>query len=356
MDIINQAMFYLLNIFHSLTGSYGLAIIIVTVLIRVLLWPLNNSQTRSMKKMQELQPKIKALQEKYKNEPQKMQEAMMKFYAENKFNPFAGCLPMLVQIPIFIGLYGCLNSPQFMAAAGDESFLFIDKLYNTWQSHGGPPLDNTFNVEQNDKFQASNTATIVFRDPAKQPLEIAVPDPNNILTIKPMPLIPGEPVTFEIPINKLNLSSDYNQLADYVEIPVIDQNSREMEKVKLKPVNGILSESLKTVKGETVIHFDVLILIVVYALFTILYQKLMQKGSAQTVEGPQAQVMKLMPLMIVGMFFFIPIPAGALLYLLVTTALMAIQTGYVHWQDNQKKDPLKKPPSDRIIDIKPDNA
>jgi membrane protein insertase Oxa1/YidC/SpoIIIJ len=75
-------------------------------------------------------------------------------------------------------------------------------------------------------------------------------------------------------------------------------------------------------------------------------------------EGPQAQVMKLMPLMIVALFFIWPIPAGALLYLLVTTVLMCLQTVYVHWQDNRKKDSvnLKKPPSDRIIDIKPDNA
>jgi YidC/Oxa1 family membrane protein insertase len=63
VNIINQAMVYLLNTLHSLVGNYGLAIVLLTVLIRVVLWPLNSSQTRSMRKMQELQPKLKALQE-----------------------------------------------------------------------------------------------------------------------------------------------------------------------------------------------------------------------------------------------------------------------------------------------------
>lgn len=360
MDFLNQAMFYLLSQFQAFTGSYGWAIILLTVFIRVVLWPLNSAQTRSMKTMQEMQPKLKALQERHKADPQKLQEAMMKFYAENKFNPFSGCLPLIVQIPIFISLYGCLNSPQFLAAAGNENFFFIDKLYNTLQGYAGVPFDHEFAVQSNDHFVADNKATIVFKDPAKPPMEIAVPDANNILISHPKPLIPGDPVIFEIPFDKLGLSSDYNTSAQYVKVSVINQASRELEAIEMKPEAGILRDQMKTVKGVPAFHMDVLVLLGLYALMMYLYQQVMQKmspASAQT-EGMQGQMMKMMPIMFVVMMFFIPIPAGVMVYLVVTTLLMFVQTLWVNFSENKKKnnDGGTKPPSDRVIDIKPDQA
>jgi YidC/Oxa1 family membrane protein insertase len=362
VDFINQAMFFLLTQLHDLTGSYGWAIILVTILIRAALWPVNNAQTRSMKKMQELQPKLKLIQEKFKSDPQKMQEAMMKFYSENKFNPFAGCLPILIQIPIFIGLYGCLNSPQFLAAAGNENFFFVEKLYTTLSGHAGPPNDNMFSVDAADHFSADNKALIYFKADAngktKEPLEIQVPDPSKILTILPTPLIPGEPITFEIPFDKLGLSRDYNQTAQYVELPVINQQSREMEKIQLIPQNSILSQKINTTKGTNQYHMDVLALILIYGVLTVLYQQFMSKNSSSAnstgADATQAQVMKLMPLMFVGMLFFIPIPAGVMLYLVVTTALMLIQTALIYYQDGSKDSQTK--PSERVIEIKTDQA
>src|SRR5690606_7556340 len=138
-----------------------LAIVLVTVAIRVILWPMNSSQTRSMKKMQELQPKLKALQEKHKDNPQKMQEAMLKFYSENKFNPMAGCLPLIVQLPIFIGLFGALQSPDFLASSVNERFLFIDQLSHTLHTHAGEPLNGSFSVREGDQFATSKTITLV---------------------------------------------------------------------------------------------------------------------------------------------------------------------------------------------------
>lgn len=108
----------------SIVGSYGLAIILLTVVIRLAMWPLNVSQQRSMKMMQSLQPKIKAIQDRYKSDPQKMQQKLMEFYKEHKFNPMGGCLPLLIQLPIFILLYSALMSPQFIQIAGDASFGF----------------------------------------------------------------------------------------------------------------------------------------------------------------------------------------------------------------------------------------
>jgi len=94
-----------MNALHSLGLSYALAIIAITVIIKILFWPLTQASTRSMKRMQTLQPQIKALQEKYKDDPKKQQEKMMEFWREHKINPVGGCLPMLLQIPVFIGFF-----------------------------------------------------------------------------------------------------------------------------------------------------------------------------------------------------------------------------------------------------------
>jgi YidC/Oxa1 family membrane protein insertase len=91
-------------------GNYGIAILILTVLVRVLFWPLTHKGTESMKRMQALQPKIKELREKYKDNPQRMQQETMALYKEHKVNPMGGCLPMFVQIPVFIALFTVLRS------------------------------------------------------------------------------------------------------------------------------------------------------------------------------------------------------------------------------------------------------
>jgi YidC/Oxa1 family membrane protein insertase len=104
-SLIFTALLYLKN----LTGDWGMAIILLTVAIRLILLPLTWKQTKSMVELQRIQPKIKALQEKYKDDKEKLQEETLKFYQENKVNPFGGCLPLLLQMPILFALYGVLG-------------------------------------------------------------------------------------------------------------------------------------------------------------------------------------------------------------------------------------------------------
>ena len=99
-----------LNFFHKLIPDYGIAIILLTFLVRIIFWPLTHHSTVSMKKMQELQPKLKELQAKFKDNPQKMQQETWAIYRENKVNPMSSCLPMLIQIPVFIALFTVLRS------------------------------------------------------------------------------------------------------------------------------------------------------------------------------------------------------------------------------------------------------
>ncbi|MDD2421017.1 MAG: YidC/Oxa1 family membrane protein insertase [Heliobacteriaceae bacterium] len=104
--------FYQVTIFFGIP-SYGLAIILITIVIKMALYPLTVKQMRSIRVMSEIAPKHKALQEKYKKDPQKAQEAVVALYREHGVNPLGGCLPMLVQLPILIAFYRSLMSFTF---------------------------------------------------------------------------------------------------------------------------------------------------------------------------------------------------------------------------------------------------
>lgn len=360
MNIINQAMLYLLNTLHDFVHSYGLAIVLLTILIRAVLWPLNSSQTRSMRKMQELQPKLKALQEKYKDNPQKMQESLMKFYKENSFNPMAGCLPLLVQLPIFIALYGVLSSPQFLAETVNESFLGLTNLSKTLQSHAGKSMDGTFNVERDDYFIGAQTATLTYTD--GKTTEQGVKDPNALIHFTPKPVRIGYPVRMVLDLKALDLSEDYKNLVRSVTLLVINGKSREMERIRFDSVNGTLTQEVPTAPAKSGMNMDVLVLILIYATLTLLYQQMMtgrqpKPAKDDPAAAMQSPAMKLMPLMFVVMMFFFPIPAGAMIYLVVTTALMLIQTMWVNFSED-RKDATKKDarPSDQVVDIKADRA
>lgn len=99
-----------MNSIHAVGINYALSIIIITVILKTLFWPLTNASTKSMKRMQEFQPQLKAIAEKYKDDPNKKNQKTMEFMKEHKVNPAAGCLPMLLQIPVFIGFYYMLRS------------------------------------------------------------------------------------------------------------------------------------------------------------------------------------------------------------------------------------------------------
>jgi YidC/Oxa1 family membrane protein insertase len=105
---ITKPMFLALDYFYHLVGNFGVAILVFTVAVKALFFPLANYSYRSMSKMKLLGPKMQALRERYKDEPQRMQQEMMAMYRAEKVNPASGCLPMVVQIPVFFSLYKVL--------------------------------------------------------------------------------------------------------------------------------------------------------------------------------------------------------------------------------------------------------
>ncbi len=111
-DAVREGLGWLLAFFYSIIPNAGVAIILLTIAVRLALFPLTAKQAKSMIAMQRVQPEIKKLQAKYKNDRQKLNEEMMKFYKENEINPLGGCLPLLLQMPVFIALFQTLNGIQ----------------------------------------------------------------------------------------------------------------------------------------------------------------------------------------------------------------------------------------------------
>jgi YidC/Oxa1 family membrane protein insertase len=111
-DGIREGLGWILSFFYDIIPNAGIAIIMLTIVVRLILFPLTAKQAKSMIAMQRAQPEMKKLQAKYKNDKQKLNEELMKFYKENQINPLGGCLPLLAQMPVFIALYQTLNEIQ----------------------------------------------------------------------------------------------------------------------------------------------------------------------------------------------------------------------------------------------------
>ena len=107
--ILAKPMFWLMRQFYAITRNYGIAIILLTIVVRILLFYPSLKSATAMEEMKKIQPQLAALREKYKKDPQRMNQEMMKMYKEHKVNPLGGCLPMLLQLPFFVALYNVLS-------------------------------------------------------------------------------------------------------------------------------------------------------------------------------------------------------------------------------------------------------
>ncbi|MDR2035822.1 MAG: YidC/Oxa1 family membrane protein insertase [Coriobacteriales bacterium] len=123
-DIFKDGIFWVIQWFHSWCGDWGLAIIFITIVFRMLIYPITRKQFKSSYQMQKLQPKMKEIKERYPDDQQRQQQEQMKLYKEAKFNPLAGCLPMLLQMPIFIALYQVLQELEVRIGTTEGVSLF----------------------------------------------------------------------------------------------------------------------------------------------------------------------------------------------------------------------------------------
>jgi YidC/Oxa1 family membrane protein insertase len=146
-NVIEEAFSPLITVFESILvfihndvvgGSWGLAIVGLTVVMRAVLLPLTLKQFRSMQELQRLAPELKALQEKYKDDKQRQQQEIMNFYREHKVNPFASCLPLLLQLPVFISLFYMLRTDLKKHICGEA----LVSHYNSLHQHLASPISS----------------------------------------------------------------------------------------------------------------------------------------------------------------------------------------------------------------------
>lgn len=130
----------LLKFLYDIIGNYGLSIIVFTIITRLLLLPLSFAQTKSMKEMQIIQPKMDEIKKKYANDMEKQQQKIMELYKEHKVNPFAGCLPLLIQLPIIVGLFNVLRQPVKYVFGTDAAYKAADSAFLWMKSLDKPDV------------------------------------------------------------------------------------------------------------------------------------------------------------------------------------------------------------------------
>ncbi|MGE5636043.1 MAG: YidC/Oxa1 family membrane protein insertase [Nocardioidaceae bacterium] len=129
IDVNKAVLEFWHDVLGDWDGSWGFAIILLTFTVRLAILPLTFKGVKAMQRLQQLQPEIKAIQERYKDDRQRMNQEVMAFYQREKVNPLGSCLPLVLQVPFFMSLFYLLRSPAFKAdIAGNESFLFIPNL------------------------------------------------------------------------------------------------------------------------------------------------------------------------------------------------------------------------------------
>ena len=331
MDFIKLTIDFL-GLLAKIVGNYGWAIILLTIIVRAAMWQLNVQQQRSMKMMQTLQPKLKAIQDRYQSNPQVMQQKMMEFYKEHKFNPMGGCLPLLIQMPIFILLYSALISPQFIQVAGDQHFLFIKSLATTMRATAGISDNGVLGVAKDDQFVFGNTATIYL--PNEKLSNVKVVDPAKAIEIQGE-MEPGKDLEMVVSLNHFKLKfSELNKI-EKADLVVTNNNIRENETITFvrdsNTDEGILRATVPTIAVNKTLHWDVLLLIALFAATMIISQKIMMSMNKNDSMDPTQQALQksmgtFMPLMIIATFVVIPIPAGVLLYLITSNIIQIAQT------------------------------
>ncbi|MBI3591731.1 MAG: membrane protein insertase YidC [Candidatus Melainabacteria bacterium] len=345
----------MLEFFKNHLGSYGWAIIVVTILVKVILFPLTKHQTESMQKMQALQPKIKILQERFnqqkerhKDKPAKLKEAqesfqkdMMEFYQTNKVNPLGGCFPMLFQLPILIALFWAFNGSPFKPVAVTVPIEILNQ-----------------NETLKEQVKGSSTPTIYVGKNGEKGRLVLNPGSIKIPAIKE---ITYKIVKLEGNINGITNNAQW-ELTDrayytpaytpkaldaYADLSINPDNSVTVKTKKPGHVylNAILPGTSakdnflfisglgKTGSVDPATHklnWDVIILVLLFTFTIWLSGKVTTGFSPPSSDPKQAEMQKtmqrMMPPMVGVMTLLFPVPSGVLLYFVVSGLFQALQT------------------------------
>ena len=189
MDFIANLLGSILNVLYGICGNFGIAIILFTIIIKLCLLPLNIKQQKSIKNMAKVQPKLLALQEKYKDNQELYAQEVMKFQKEENFNPFTGCLIALIQIPIILGMFYIVSKPlTYMVKMEPEQIQTIKQELQIEDTSGMYSYDEIEIIKRSDKvdidldFMGINLGDIPAKNPANYALLI-IPILSVVITV-----------------------------------------------------------------------------------------------------------------------------------------------------------------------------
>ncbi len=336
MDITYQYMIPILEYFHKMTNSYGWAIIMLTVLVRVLVWPLVVKSTQSMQKMSQMQPMMKRIQDRYKSDPEKFQKKMMEFYSKNKMNPLGGCLPTLVQLPVLFALFATFSGPPFGDKAIDVKVNVLDKA----------------KAADVKKVEVSGNNSPYVSPEGKIAKVVVFPGESSVVEGESLDFntrsVDGQlPADFKVKWKLANLKTKDGEQAP----ATIDENGHATflkpgeyhvqamvpgiaKHENFGPINGLgkVASGMELLKPE---NFDLIAMILLFGATMYLSSKLTMKaptGPADEMDEQQLiqqQTAKTMPIALSAMFFFIPLPSGVYVYMVVSNVIQTLQTWLV---------------------------
>ncbi|MBS2007456.1 MAG: membrane protein insertase YidC [Cyanobacteria bacterium SZAS TMP-1] len=332
MDITYQIMIPVLLWIQKYTQSYGLSIIVLTLVVRIVVWPLVASSTKNMKRMQLLQPIVKGMQAKYKDDPEMLQRKMMEFYAKNKVNPVLGCLPMLVQLPLLFALFGTFSGPPF----GDKA---IDVKVNVVESRDAGQVKHSETSNNNSPYVSRDgrqAKVIVFPgesvvtegqkiDFATRAVEGSVPDDFKVKWIvrHDGKFAHTDEATIDDDGHATFLKKGEYHVEAIVDGVAKSDSFGPITSLGKKP------SGMELLKPE---NFDQLALIVLFGISMYFSSKISMASSGTKPEDMDENQrvmqdsMKWMPLGMTVMFIGMPLPTGVLVYMSVSNAMQTLQT------------------------------
>lgn len=333
MDLTYSFMIPLLENLVQATHSYGWAIVALTVIVRLLMWPLVAKQTESMQKMSKISPLMKEVQERYKDQPEILQKKLAELMMKNKANPVGGCLPMLIQLPIFLALFATFSGPPF----GDKPIEAHVKVKS------GSGIERKV-----DKETSGGELPYVGKDGSLAkvtvfPGEITVGvgedvefgsravDGKLAKDYAPTWALFKDNKTVEADVASIDEKTGhatFNKEGDYKIVATIHGIAKNESFLFINGL-GKVATGVKLLKPE---NFDALLLIVGFGITMYFSSKLNQGVTAKKDEPLDEQqrvmqdTMKFMPIVLTGTFFFIPLPVGVLVYMVVSNIIQTFQT------------------------------
>ncbi|MGH8001466.1 MAG: membrane protein insertase YidC [Brasilonema sp.] len=328
----NNVMLPIIDLFYSIVPSYGLAIVALTLIIRFALYPLSAGSIRSMRRMRIVQPlmnkRMQEIRERYKDDPQKQQEETMNVQKEFG-NPLAGCLPLLLQMPVLLALFATLRGSPFAGVNYSVNLqifpaeqieriqpqAFATPPQNIYVSEG-EHLKVSAILPGGSKLAVGENTKIEYQTPEGKPFETLLTEHPSSQLIPEWKVIKGE--------ERIKIDAEGNiqalQPGDVTiqgTIPGLAANQGFLFIDALGRVGAI--------DPDGAVHWDIVAMVVLFGIT--LYVSQILSGQNTTNANPQQDtVNKITPIIFSGMFLFFPLPAGVLMYMVIGNIFQTLQT------------------------------